>query len=209
MIFRTSIILILLALSSTLWGEDARSLSRENRLLAAELELAKKNANYCIVQLNTSNVTIKAKGTELRNLSIVNSRYWGNKLPDKPITLSHRSSFTQPKREKIDPSKEQKDKTGTEIEALELKDMPVRYKLTFDDNIYVTVYPGPKGISEQIFNFFMSFYRYIFRPLISLWMSVKGQPYTVIDMELSSEDAKALYWALPEGTQVMFYPPHN
>ena len=207
MILRLALFFFLLIPLGNAAGDETGRLFRENRLLSAELELAKKNANYCIIHLGDSAVTIKARGTELRKLQVLSSGFWGTDLPDKAVLLSHRTAFSQPEREKIDPERAQKEAQETEIKALELQDMPSRYTLTFEDGITVTVSPRAEGFSGRLFDFFMKFYRAIFRPLITLWKSVRGRNYTQIDLRMDPEEAKALYWALPEGTAALFYPP--
>ena len=40
-----------------------------------------------------------------------------------------------------------------------------------------------------------------------LWYTLRGKPYTAIDMVLDKNDARAIYWSLSEGSGAIIYPP--
>lgn len=176
----------------------------ENKLLKSELQLATNPQIYAIFDLREKKIQIKARGTVLKELSIECFKLWGASIQPEPMTVVGKSSFFKPKRTKIKPKKNNEEITS-ELHALEIDDMPVRYRLNFGDCIWLYIRPKPDGIISGLFN--ISFYlkSFISRPMITIWNTLRQKTFTEIDIYLSEKDSKFLFWALPEGLQCIIY----
>jgi hypothetical protein len=46
---------------------------------------------------------------------------------------------------------------------------------------------------------------YASRPILTIWNSIKGSPYTSIYLVLNEEDARLVYWSLEEKSENIIY----
>jgi len=187
-------------------GDDKERYIRENRLLEEELVLARKPDIYFVFNLKEKMASIKARGIPLRELQINDFHCWGSPVAGNAYRLIKKSTFFKPGREMIKPG-ESKEKDNFKIEALELADMPSRYTLIFDGGVRILIRPSTEGIVSGTGNIFHASVRFFIRPLAMLWYALRGKPYTVIDMVLDKNDARAVYWSLSEGSGAILYPP--
>ena len=205
---RLQLILLFIALivSPAPASNDKEKYLRENRLLEEELTLARKPDIYFAFNLKEKMVYIKVRGIHLRELQINDFHCWGSPVSDNVYRLRKKSTFLKPGREMIKPG-ESKKKDHFEIEALELADMPSRYTLVFDGGMKIWVRPSTEGIASGIGNIFYPSMRFFIRPILMLWYTLRGKPYTAIDMVLDKNDARAVYWSLSEGSGAIIYSP--
>lgn len=215
---KTRILLICLSLCALAGAAFGQASQRdENRLLEAELALAKKNGIYFVFDLEAGKLYLKARGATQKEMTIQGHRLWGAKPPIEPVALIKKSTLIKPKRSKIDPEKEkekEQDESETprdtfEVEALELKDMPSTFRLGFDKGISISVGPAPEGFFTSLCAAGRWVAWYLTRPIFTVWHAVFGKPYTSIDLKLPKDDARALYWAFPEGTEAVVYAPRK
>ena len=186
-------------------GDDKERYIRENRVLEEELALARKPDIYFVFNLQEKMAYIKARGIPLRELQINDFHCWGSPFSGSGYRLIKKSTFFKPDRETIKPG-EKKEKDNFKIEALELADMPSRYTLVLDGGVKISIRPPTEGIVSGIGNIFYTSMRFIIRPIFMLWYALKGKPYTVIDMVLDINDARAVYWSFSEGSGAIIYP---
>jgi len=174
-------------------------LVRENTFLKSEHQLAKTPQVYVLFDLVEKKIFIKARGTELKELSIDSLGIWGASIQVKPMTLLKKDALIEPTRKEIKPAKEGEE-TTSELQALQVADMPARYRLSLDGNIWLYVRPKAEGTLSTLLNIFSSLKSYlIIRPIGTLWYALRGERFTEIVIYLSESDARSLYWAFQEG----------
>lgn len=205
---RPQLILLLIALFAVpaSAGDDKERYVRENRLLEKEIALARKPDIYFVFNPKEKMAYVKARGIHLRELPMKDFRCWGSPVSDSVYRLRKKSTFIQPDREMIKPG-ESKGKENFKVEALELTDMPSRYTLVLDGGARIRVSPSTDGIVTGIGNIFHTSIQWIVRPVAMLWHTLRGKPYTAIDMVLDKNDARAVYWSFSEGSGAIIYPP--
>ena len=135
----------------------------------------------------------------MKELSIDSLRIWGASIQVEPMTLLKKDALIEPERKEIKPAKEGEE-TASELQALQVGDMPARYRLSLDDTIRLYVRPKAEGTLSTLLNVLSSLKSYlIIRPLGTLWYALRGESFTEIVIYLSENDARSLYWAFQEG----------
>lgn len=204
--FRFVLISLSLFLSADAAGIDEKeSLLRENAVLESELKLSRKSDLYFVVNLKEKHIQIKSKGILLKELPLQQVSIWGTPLSPASYILMKKSSFIKPRRENIKPG-DARERDNFEIDALELADMPSQYTLSMNKGLSISVRPKTEGLMSGVCSLFSSTMRFVFRPLHMVWNTVRGKPYTAVDVVLDRESAKALYWSFIEGKACIVYP---
>lgn len=199
------LLLTVLAATEALCSEKA-DISRENRLLEAELRLARQSKIYAVFDLHDKKISIKIRGMELTSFPIEKASVWGNPLPTAALSVLRKGSFVNPERKKIDPGRNKED-DNFELEALEVSDMPSRYVLYLDRGVSVYVRPGPSGIFSRLLDAGYYFTRVLTRSFHSAWSLLRKKPFTETDIALAKKDAQALYWSIHGGTSCILDTP--
>lgn len=194
--------------------QDISNLYEEQQLLKSELRLAKTKHLYFVFDLRDKKVSIKSTGITLKEMGIEDVRFWGKPIEPVVHILLKKSALMKPKREKIEPKKEEGDNGKFEIKALELSDMPKRYRLTLSKQknwsqgeVMITIRPATKDITSVISNTLSFTGWYITRPLLTIWYYLKDRPFTSIYLTLQEEDARSIYWSFTEGAEGIIYNP--
>ena len=196
--------LLFLSLFLTLGVEAAPAaeldqLARENNLLKSEHQFAKTPHVYVLFDLVEKKIFIKVRGTVLKELPITSLKIWGAPISVKPMTLLKKDAFIEPGRKEIKPAKEGEE-TTSELQALQVGDMPARYRLSLDGNIWLYVRPRAEGTLSTLLNILSSLKSYlIIKPLGTLWYVLRGGSFTEIVIYVSENDARSLYWTFQEG----------
>jgi hypothetical protein len=174
-------------------------LARENNLLKSENQLAKTPQIYVLFDLVEKKIFIKARGTVLKDLSIDSLGIWGASIQVKSMTLLKKDALIEPERKEIKPAKEGEE-TTSELQALQVGDMPARYRLNLDGTIWLYVRPKAEGTLSTVLNVLSSLKSYlIIRPMGTVWHALRGERFTEIVIYLGENDARSLYWAFQEG----------
>lgn len=223
-IFCSSLLLLLSILfpSAPAAGEGSQSqLEAVNRLLRAELELARTNQLYFIFDLGERpRVQFRGNGVTVAELPVLAARVWGISPAVKVRTLAAKDTLFPPKRQKIvfvgegqieeekpEAKKEAKAGAPPELQALELDDMPSSFMARLDDGTVLTVHPASgDNFTTHITELSRGIYWYLSRPLISDWHFIKGKPYTEVRLVLSARDVRLLYWSFTEGASCLIAP---
>jgi hypothetical protein len=187
-------------------SDDKERYIRENRLLEEELTLVRKPEIYIVFKLKEKKAYVKARGIHLRELQINDFHCWGSPVSSNVYRVREKSTFFKPGREMIKPG-ESKEKDNFKIEALELADMPSRYTLVLDGGARILIRPPTEGIISGTGNLFYASMSFLIRPLSMLWYTLRGKPYTAIDIIMDKNDARAVYWSLSENSGAIIYPP--
>lgn len=198
-----------LFLSLPAYSVTTEEMDMENRLLEAELRLARKPKIYFIFDLKNRVISLKSKGIMFKELRIEDKKLCGYPVEIEPIILLKKTALFPPKREKIKPKKSEKNKQSSkfEIKALELEDMPSNYTLVFEKGVIISVRAESEGLAGEVLEILTQIRWYISTPIIGLWNFIRNKPYTAIYITLRKEDARSLYWHLPEGTENIVYNP--
>jgi len=175
-------------------------LVKKTSLWRSEYQLAKTPQIYLIFELLEKKILIKARGVVLKELPIESYTLWGALLQPKPLTLLSKSAIIKPKRTEVKPTQKIDEENPSALLALQVEDMPARYRLNIDGGIRLYVRPKSDGVLLTIFNLFSSLKSYLFtRPFGILWNGLQGGNFTEIVICLREKDARSLYWAFQEG----------
>ncbi|MBI5739823.1 MAG: hypothetical protein HZA16_03795 [Nitrospirae bacterium] len=213
-------ILFFLAISlySDAAAQDNSSVERETLVLESELSLAKSPIIYFVFDLKEKEVLLKSRGLVLRGMKVEDVGFWGDPVGVSPRPLVRKSAlFKEPERVNIDPNKAKEEETlppaasaapgAFDVEALELKDMPTSYYLEFYERIFVSVRPKSVGFVSRLYAAASFTGWYASRPILTIWNSIKGRPFTSIYLEMGEDDARAIYWALVEKSENIIVQP--
>lgn len=189
-------------------ADDILDLSNENELLESELTLAQKAHVYFIFNLKDKNIYMKTRGASMREMPIDQVKGWNLPASVKPHPLFKKSSLFKPRREDIKPQEKETAITDKfEIDALELDDMPSRFKLILDGYVTITVRPTPRGALPYLENMGDSLLWHISRPLLTLWGFLGKRPHSSLFLSMEKTDAQSLYWSFYEGSQCIIFNP--
>jgi hypothetical protein len=198
-------------------GDDVAG-ARDARALETELRLASKEKIYLILDARDATVRVKAAGLTLKTLPITRWASWGDPVAPAPRTLIRRTALIEPKRPTITPEAAEQPKNddagvlassraGNDLDALELKDMPVRFRLALDQGIRIVVRPEPEGIFSWLWEQAHYAGWYLTRPLLTVWNYMVGRPYTALYLRIAAQDARALYWVCRDGAELLVISP--
>lgn len=186
--------------------DEKTKAAEQNKLLEAELALAKTSASYLIMDFSEKSISLKSRGIVLKKWEIRKARFWGQSVLIKALGLYKKSAWFPPKRKNIVPGKEAQ--ADVDLEVLELKEMPSRYRLTFPDGIQISIRPRTKKFFPFLGNIGTSIGRLTLLPLKALWFSMRKERFTEIELVMANEkETKGLYWSFLEGQISIIYWP--
>ncbi|RJQ55024.1 MAG: hypothetical protein C4526_04305 [Nitrospiraceae bacterium] len=209
-----AILIFPLTLCSDAASVSAKRAGAEDFLLQSELVLAKKPIIYFVFNLKDRVVLLKSRGIALRQMKIEDVSFWGDAVDSKPLLMIRKSALFEPERVKIDPDKNKEEENNTattpapgafDIEALELQDMPTSYRMEFGNGVHISVRPEKAGFVSGVYRAADYSGWYLSRPILTLWNSFRGRPFTSIYLTVNEEDARSIYWSLVEGSENIIY----
>src|SRR3990172_1383986 len=213
MITQLVLVLILSFLPVGISGaaDHYKSLKEDNRLMELELSLASQPQVYFIFDLRERQVTLKSRGIVLKGLKIRKVEVWGGPDTIGEYRLLRKSALKKPGRKEVRPGgKEGELGEGEfELETLELKDMPSRYRLDFEKGIVISVLPEPDGFISELYHTGFTILWYLFRPFFTIWNYLLNKPYAAMLLTMPGEDARALYWSFYEGLEAIIRFPYS
>lgn len=197
-------------------AQNAGAGDEQNKLLENELTLARKAASYVIINLQDKGISLKAKGIVLRKWDIQSSKSWGRPVGHVLYKMTKKSALSQPKRPDITPGQEEKKtedkekKEAFDLGVLELKDMPIHYDLSFDENISISVRPKTKKFWPSLINIRKTISWFTYLPVKTIWHVLKKKPFTEIEIVMKNEkDAQGVYWSFLDGQSTIIYQLNN
>lgn len=212
----TAIALALLLNADGAWGAPVpagpAALAREARALEAEIRMAAKPSIYFILDARDSQLLVKAAGLTLKAMPITHLTHWGSAVAFRPHSLAAKSTLIPPRRPTIRPAeKKPEDAEATvtpaqALDVLEVTDMPARYHLTLSRGLGIAVRPEPDGFFARLGAAADRVAWHLARPLPTLWHWALGRPYTALYVRLAAPDARALYWAVADGAELLVLP---
>jgi len=200
------IVILLSWLTAGAAADEKTKALEKNKLLEAEMALAKTSASYLIMNFSEKFISLKSRGIILKKWEIRKARFWGQYVPIKAFGLFKKSAWFPPKRKSIVPGKEAQG--DVDLQVLELKEMPSRYRLTFPDGIHISIRNRTRKFFPFLGNVGSSLGRLTLLPLKALWFSIKKKRFTEIELVMADEkDSKGLYWSFLEGQSCIIYRP--
>ncbi len=198
------IVILLSWLTAAAAADEKTKAFEQNKLLEAELALAKTSTSYLIMDFSEKSISLKSRGIILKKWEIRKARFWGQYVPIKAFVLLKKSAWFPPKRKNIVPGKEAQG--DVDLEVLELKEMPSRYRLTFPDGIYISIRPRARKFFPFLGNIGTSIGRLTLLPLKALWFSMRKERFAEIELVMANyKEAKGLYWSFLEGQSCIIY----
>ena len=209
-----TLLLLLLLCVPAAARDEAAELAATNRLLQAEIELAKSQQLYFIFDLPASKIEFRVSGVTVAALPILELRSWGRVPNGVAYTLAKRTARKEPVREKIaipdgkeeakpaaPPPKPGEPPKPPELQALELSDMPTDYVLKLDDGTLLAVHANPAEAdkSSTLHQKLERWKWFVTRALFSISHHRQGSEYNEMLLTLPEREARMLYWSFQEG----------
>jgi hypothetical protein len=195
----------------------------KNRFVEAELALAQKSRIYAIFDFDKSQILLKARGVAFKTWKIESFRAIRAGVPLKVITITERSTLTPPSRAVLKPENEEAAAPATpaaappagtpaptppsppKLEALEVTDMPTKYQFRCSDNVRISVAPPVTDPWEKRKLMAKEAVEYAALPIKTLLGKAEDKGPLEVELILAPADAQAVYWALPETTEILFW----
>ncbi|MGE3155006.1 MAG: hypothetical protein AB7G48_20760 [Nitrospiraceae bacterium] len=172
--------------------------AERNRVLEQEIRLAARPQTYLVLDLQTAQLLIKARGLDLYRLPISSWTTAEVVRSDGPFYLKTRPPITRTKSGPTD------DLTAKPIE---LSDMPGTYELLFDPPLAVSVEASNHRsvwtrIRSQIVRWWRSLTQLIHAPSNTSQTPNELHP-SMISLSLSEADAQSLAWTVTDGMPLL------
>ena len=184
-------------------AEDALSLWRENRRLAAEAVLAATPKPYFELDLEHRRISLKTRAMVLIEVPIQEQGLWGRRLAVGPTSVVRRDALARP------PVRIGEEKTPESLDdqLLELADMPTTYRLGLAGEVDIEIFPLATG-RWPLWRQRLGVWRWrLMRPLVTLRERRERHETASVFLILKPEDAQRLYWTLFEGLDGILIPP--
>ncbi len=207
---KTILLFVLLALAAGLsaapragaGSEEPRQLFWQNKVLEAEVPLAKSDAVYFVVDVGEGRVLFKARGVVIREWKIAAFKGRPPAWPVLATSLLKKEAQTTPKRKLIDPKnpKTAEEIGSYELDTLESKDMPAEYILTFENEIKINVVSGNEKLIPFLAHWKPSLDKAIYEQARGLWWMAFRPKARMFKAKFDDPaDAKTLCWSLSAG----------
>jgi len=201
-------------------GADKASLAKKQESLSAEYALAKDSNFYFVLDVLGRKLELKVRGMVLRTWPIRSMRFWGRPEFSGNVELVRKTALKAPKRIVIKPGGEadqvEADQAPAakpieagaapvnsaefDLEALELKDMPKKFSLDFDNGLHILIKVrtassgGLWGSMREIWRW------YIDLPLRNLFGPDSEPGLSELELTFDSDkDGQGIYWHFFEG----------
>lgn len=183
--------------------DDALTLWRENRRLAAEAVLAATPKPYFELDLEQRRISLKTRGMVLFEVSILEQGLWGRRLAVGPTSVVRRDALARPAVR----TGEEKTPETLDDQLLELADMPTTYRLGLASEVEVDILSLATGRWPLVRQRVGVWRWQLTRPLVTLRQRRERHETTTMYLILKPEDAQRLYWTLFEGLDGILIPP--
>lgn len=209
----------MLALAAGAAGAAAEkpNLAKRQASLSSEYSLAKDPNFYFVLDVSGRKLELRVRGMVLRSWPLEAMRFWGRPAFQGNVELVRKSALKSPQRIVKRSGTEGADAEAPEaqpeaapsatggpaefdLEALELKDMPLRFGLDFDNGLHVRIISrsggpgGPLSALGHAWNWYVGLpLRHLFGPDRA---KRSGELVLIFDED---KDAQAIYWHFFEG----------
>jgi len=196
-------------------SQDKAGLLEKQNSLNSEYSLAKDSAFYFVLDILGRKLELRVRGMVLRSWPFQSMRFWGRPELSGNVELVRKTALKAPERivikpggdaEKVESAPAPAAKpTGTnpaefELEALELKDMPKKFSLDFDNGIHILV-KAKTGASGGLLGSMRGGWRwYVDLPLRNLFGPHRGAGFSELELTFDNDkDAQSIYWHFFDG----------
>ena len=126
-----------------------------------------------------------------------------------PPPLIKKMAFFHPKRREIKPHKpEDGADTISQLDFLELKDIPSNYTFSFGRGLLISITGQPKSLIPRFVHLISSILIHIRYSLTIVWNHLWKNEFAIIEIIMGKEEAQALYWSLEEGMNIVVMERH-
>jgi hypothetical protein len=197
-------------------GADTAVLAKKQAALAAEYGLAKEANFYFVLDVLGRKIELRVRGMVLKTWPVEGMRFWGQPDFAGTVELARKTTLKAPERIVIKPGETEEVKPAPaakpagagatassadyDLEALELRDMPRRFSLDFDNGLHVTV-KAMTGKAPGLGRRLSDAWRwYISLPLRNLFGPKEENGRAELELIFADEkDAQSIYWHLFDG----------
>lgn len=189
---------------------DKAGLAKRQSALNSEYALAKDSNFYFVLDVLGRKLELRVRGMVLRSWPLQSVRFWGQPEFSGNVELVRKSTLKAPQRIVITPGSEEAASAPAsaapanpaefDLEALELKDMPKRFSLDFDNGLHVTVRSKNAGSGGLPGSLTEAWRWYVSLPLANLFARAKGNDLSELELIFDGDkDAQAIYWHFFDG----------
>jgi hypothetical protein len=187
-------------------SQDKGGLVKKQNSLSSEYSLAKDSAFYFVLDILGRKLELRVRGMVLRSWPFQSMRFWGRPDLSGNVELVRKTALKAPERivikpggdaEKVEPAPAP---TGTnpaefDLEALELKDMPKKFSLDFDNGLRILV-KAKTGASGGLLGSIREGWRwYVDLPLRNLFGPHTGAGLSELELTFDNDkNAQSIYW---------------
>jgi len=200
---------------------DRTALAKKQAALATEYGLAKESSFYFVLDVLGRKLELRVRGMVLRSWPLQAMRFWGSPGFAGTVELVRKTTLKAPERIVIKPGDTAEAQPAPapapakpaaksapapaapaefDLEALELKDMPKRFTLDFDNGLHVTIKAedaASRGLAGSLSD---GLRWYIGLPLRNLFGSREGKRISELELTFEQgQDAQAIYWHFFDG----------
>ncbi len=203
-------------LSTPALADEEADLQADNRLFQIELRQARADRLYVLLDLRERAVSLKSSGVTLKRMAILDERVRGAYLEPKLRQMVKKKGARPPRRQEVRiqngeeearPLRPSAPPQEMELQALELEQMPGRYRLVLDDGTLISVRSEGPGFWAALGRGWSDFWGGIGRLGRGSWNLLTGRRQTEVVLTLSLQDARQLYWSFAEGAACLIRTP--
>lgn len=196
---------------------DRMALAKKQAALATEYSLAKESHFYFVLDVLGRQLELRVRGMVLRSWPLRGMRFWGHPGFAGTVEMVKKTTLKAPERIVIKPGEAaeapapapaEPGAKGTtaakpaeyELEAIELRDMPMTFGLDFDNGLRITVKSKGAGAQSPSRRLRDALRWYVRLPLRNLFGSREGKMSSELELVFENgPDAQAIYWHFFDG----------
>lgn len=194
---------------------DKADLAKKQNSLNSEYSLAKDSNFYFVLDVLGRKLELRVRGMVLRSWPFQSMRFWGRPELSGNVELVRKTALKAPERIVIKPGGYAEkveaapapaaEPTGTnpaefDLEALELKDMPNKFSLDFDNGLQILI-KAKTAASGGLLGSMREVWRwYVDLPLRNLFGPHTGTDLSELELTFDNDkDAQSIYWQFFDG----------
>jgi hypothetical protein len=201
-------------------GADKAGLAKKQNSLSAEYSLAKDSTFYFVLDILGRKLELRVRGMVLRSWPVKAMRFWGRPELSGNVELVRKTALKAPERIVIKPGGDAKKveaapaaapkPAGTsaapsnpaefDLEALELKDMPKKFSLDFDNGLRILIKAKTGSSGGLLGSMREGWGWYVDLPLRNLFGPRTGKGLSELELTFDNDkDAQSIYWHFFDG----------